>query len=165
MLRATLCSLPPTGVFFTAKALFARFAAAARFPSNVIASAVLFTVALETATGPNPKPWTAICREILLLLHAPPALDREWEPSPMLQPDAAPESSASDAVIRTWVLAVPLITSTTTWYFVLGERSMPSPGAVNRASPHEPGRLDGFVSVPSLAPGLPEEWSEWMLTA
>ena len=37
-LSVTVCSLPPSGVFFTSKALLARFAAAARFSLKVTVS-------------------------------------------------------------------------------------------------------------------------------
>ena len=66
-LSVTVCSLPPCGVFFTVKAPFARFAAAARFSLKMTVSFVPDTTVLRTVGRTPSTLWlpsaaTAGCR-------------------------------------------------------------------------------------------------------
>ena len=78
-------------------------------------------------------------------------------PFAMLQPVAAPASSASDGVAAkngTLPVAAVLV-SKTRKYVVLAARSTPSPDAVNWLTPLA--SAVGFVNVASLASGCPAD--------
>ena len=62
-LRVTVCSLPPSGVFFTSNALFARFVAAARFSLKVITSDAPSTAAELTVGAVTSTVKVALRRE------------------------------------------------------------------------------------------------------
>ena len=111
-------------------------------------------------------PWMATFRALVLLDQAPVlVLVRKSRLFAMLQPAALPESSLFELVglIRRLFDPLPL-TSTTTKYVVSGSRTMPA-AAVNVLSWNEVDTLRvGFVNVPSLTPGRPDEFAAWIVT-
>ena len=78
----------------------------------------------------------------------------------MLQPAAAPLSSAFE-LVSTREVTFAVWASNTTQYFVPGFSLMPLPEAVKELSPAL--REAGLVSVPTLLPGKSDE-SDQMLT-
>ena len=117
--------------------------------------------ALDTTKGAT-LAWTAKLRTwvVTMLPQSVSPVDRKRDLFPMLQPAAAPISSAVEFVSSREVMP-DMSESNTTQYFVPGFSLMPLPEAVKELMPAL--RVAGLVSVPTLLPGTPDE-SDQMLT-
>ena len=155
-LRATSCSLPFRGVFFTPKALFARLAAAARSSLKVIVSDVPSTAADETVGA-------VVSATVLIAINrvfeddfhvgVSAAASRQRLSLAMLHPVAAPASSAPLSVrFRLQLPELPFCWSTTE-YVVLASRVAPE-AAVNVLTAFA-ATEDGLVSAWTLLSGAP----------
>ena len=164
---------PPSlaGSILTWKLALCASTFAATLWSKVMVSTFPFTSALEKAAGEFSVPWMAIFSgsEALTFCHVAAPAVRQRRSFAMFQPVAASGSSAFSFVEVTLVLPfVPLEPpSIITKYFVLANRVMPPSGAANSMSSLSAGTgrsggmgrlaLVGFVSVPTMASGSPDD--------
>ena len=112
---------------------------------------VIFTV--QPSTSPTVFAWPRMASfsARVPVFHEVVLLTRKREPFPTLQDGREPSSSSFESVSLKRVFAPPLLTSTTTQYFVSGSKSIP-PLAENRMVPSLDGRLVGCVRVPRMVP-------------